>query len=153
MPLARQNALKPLPTSDSLPTFPSNRSSSKVSLKILLAHGIHVAGGKIQGELEVSVKDRALGLGEIGIELNGTEGQYSPSLREPCTLILKSEVDRTWLYDKPGRSEDTERVGEARLSRMGLISQQRPLLPRTSQGSRQTCQVQMTDLSSLPMCL
>ncbi|GAA5881782.1 hypothetical protein JCM16303_006449 [Sporobolomyces ruberrimus] len=73
MPLARQNALKPLPTSDSLPAFPSNRSSSKVSLKILLAHGIHVAGGKIQGELEVSVKDKALGLGEIGIELNGTE--------------------------------------------------------------------------------
>ncbi|GAA5977745.1 hypothetical protein JCM5350_006165 [Sporobolomyces pararoseus] len=77
MPLNRQNAVKTLPSSDSLPTFQSNRpgrSSSKVSLKILLARGIHVAGaGSVRGELEVSVKDKAIGLGEVGIELNGVE--------------------------------------------------------------------------------
>ncbi|GAA5962880.1 hypothetical protein JCM3765_005902 [Sporobolomyces pararoseus] len=77
MPLNRQNAVKTLPSSDSLPTFQSNRpnrSSSKVSLKILLARGINVAGaGSVRGELEVSVKDKAIGLGEVGIELNGVE--------------------------------------------------------------------------------
>lgn len=79
MPLARQNALK---TSDSLPSFPSNRpNKSKLSIKVLVAQGIHVAGSSIRGELEISVKDRALGLGEVGIELTGVEGENSRNLR------------------------------------------------------------------------
>lgn len=98
MPLARQNALKTLPTSDSLPTFPSNkpsRTSSKVSLKVLLARGIHVAGaGAVRGEVEVSVKDRAIGLGEIGIELNGVEGRHFLSSRGVCATIWGGRIAR-----------------------------------------------------------
>lgn len=93
MPLHRNNALKPLPTSDSLPTFPSNKPrNSKLSLKVLLNRGIHVAGTTVQGELEISVKDKALGLGEVGIEMSGTEGKSSGlfpqggSVRADCEI-------------------------------------------------------------------
>ncbi|GAA6016111.1 hypothetical protein JCM11491_000671 [Sporobolomyces phaffii] len=101
MPLARQNALKTLPTSDSLPAFTShqpNRTSSKVSLKVLLSRGIFVAGaGKLQGELEISVKDKALGLGEIGIELNGVE-----ELRNRDHTATKRIVYSRLLFQGPG---------------------------------------------------
>ncbi|GAA5942123.1 uncharacterized protein JCM15063_002011 [Sporobolomyces koalae] len=101
MPLARQNARKPLPSSDSLPTFPSHkpgRTASKLSLKILLSRGIYVAGaGKLQGELEVSVKDKALGLGEVGIELNGVE-----ELRNRDHTATRRVIYSRLLFQGPG---------------------------------------------------
>jgi len=106
MPLQRNNAFKPLPTSDSLPTFPSNKPrNSKLTLKVLLARGIHVAGTTVQGELEISVKDKALALGEVGLELSGTEGKSVRviSSEGACGPTRRSQKDREDVKEGPGR--------------------------------------------------
>ncbi|KAK4700391.1 hypothetical protein P7C70_g5859, partial [Phenoliferia sp. Uapishka_3] len=64
---------KSLPSSNSLPVFPSpagSPSSSKVGLKVLLAKSLYVAGEKVHGQLEIRVGAQDVALGDIGLEFS-----------------------------------------------------------------------------------
>ena len=65
----------PAPTHD-LPIYPSPTGHSKLSLKLLPAKSIYLAGERVTGMLEVGVSSDALALGEIGIEFSAFEGEH-----------------------------------------------------------------------------
>lgn len=65
-----------------LPVSPSLNQGKNLKLTILLAeNGAHLAGTEVRGWLEVSVSSSSgeLYLGEVGIELNGLEGESARS--------------------------------------------------------------------------
>ncbi|KAJ3271337.1 hypothetical protein HDV01_006842 [Terramyces sp. JEL0728] len=91
-PLLHSDPIQPTSNVKFNPIPSTSGKCSKLKINVVFDSSLHVAGGSINGRLEVaSSTSKYLLLGEISVELNGIEEILRPSFRQSLSF-LKSKI-------------------------------------------------------------